>query len=128
MEVTPESSCAFWRVQTGAHVLVNAHILGMVSLDNGGPEVLWKKRCCFPRLLCISSQRSGLNWKQVKQISLIGRTKLSRLTPHCAVENWGEGFVKMKKDQVARCACVTVHTDQKKRGNYKAVNLLIMNG
>lgn len=55
--------------------------------------------------------------------------KLFWLTPCSAVENQGEqeeGFVKMKKDQVARRACV--RSEQKERGNYKAVNLLIMNG
>lgn len=66
MDISPDSSHALWSAQTGARMLVKAHILSTVSLDNSGLEVLWKKRCCFPRLLCISSQRSGRNWKQVK--------------------------------------------------------------
>lgn len=44
---------------------------------------------CFPWLLCVSSRGSGLNWKQVKQICLIGLVKLPWLPHCCAVEKWG---------------------------------------
>lgn len=81
------------------------------SLGNSGQEVLQRKDNYFPPPLCFSSQKSGLNWKPVKQICLISSVKLSWSAPRCAVENWGkpeEGFVKMKKTRATKCTCVYV--------------------
>lgn len=109
-------SCALWSVQVGAHMLESAHVLQVhfpsaFSLGNGGQEVLQRKDNYFPPPLCFSSQKSGLNWKPVKQIRLISSVKLSWSAPRRAVENWGkpeEGFVKMKKTRATKCTCVYV--------------------
>lgn len=58
----------------------------------------------------------------------MGLAKLFWSAPCCAVENQGEqeeGFVKMKKDQVAKCACVCACLSTQNKRKWEITKLLI---